>query len=243
MLAGAAVFAAAPDEKSSVGIGFLGVMVVAGPPQGWSPLILLPLSSAFFSATRDILQRHPGAPVIFDVKCSQRLPVAIREAGGVPLLWKTGHSLIKAKLKETGAPFAGEMSGHIFFGERWYGFDDATYTAARLLEILSRSADPSAVTLCWAPGSDAITPADALAYDIYEAARLLLRAGGGRCLVVRFLAWSHVTPGPFQKIPRPVRAVVLPPIIGSRAANNSGRQTRTQQILPRRIWTIRPMFC
>ena len=94
---------------------------------------------------RDILQRQPGATIIFDVKCSQRLPVAIREAGGVPLMWKTGHSLIKAKLKETGAPIAGEMSGHIFFAERWYGFDDATYTAARLLEILSRHADPSAV--------------------------------------------------------------------------------------------------
>lgn len=94
---------------------------------------------------RDILQRHKGAPVIFDVKCSQRLPVAIREAGGTPVLWKTGHSLIKAKLKELGAPFAGEMSGHLFFGERWYGFDDAMYTAARLLEILSRHADPSAV--------------------------------------------------------------------------------------------------
>ncbi len=94
---------------------------------------------------RDVLSRHPGAPIIFDVKCSQRLPVAIREAGGVPLMWKTGHSLIKAKLKETGAPLAGEMSGHIFFGERWYGFDDAMYTAARLLEILSRSDDPSAV--------------------------------------------------------------------------------------------------
>jgi phosphomannomutase len=94
---------------------------------------------------RDILQRHPGAPIIFDVKCSQRLPVAIRAAGGQPLMWKTGHSLIKAKLKETGAPLAGEMSGHIFFAERWYGFDDATYTAARLLEILSRHADPSAV--------------------------------------------------------------------------------------------------
>jgi len=94
---------------------------------------------------RDILSRHRGATIIFDVKCSQRLPVAIREAGGVPLLWKTGHSLVKAKLKETGAPFAGEMSGHLFFGERWYGFDDAMYTAGRLLEILSRHADPSAV--------------------------------------------------------------------------------------------------
>jgi phosphomannomutase len=83
--------------------------------------------------------------VIFDVKCTQRLAPAIRAAGGEPLMWKTGHSLIKAKLRETGAPIAGEMSGHIFFGERWYGFDDATYTAARMLEILSRSADPSAV--------------------------------------------------------------------------------------------------
>lgn len=94
---------------------------------------------------RDVLKRHPGAPIIFDVKCSQRLPVAIREAGGEPVMWKTGHSLIKAKLKELGSPFAGEMSGHIFFGERWYGFDDAMYTAGRLLEIVSRYMDPSAV--------------------------------------------------------------------------------------------------
>ncbi len=94
---------------------------------------------------KDILQRNVGATVIFDVKCSQRLAPVIREAGGVPMMYKTGHSLIKAKLKETGAPFAGEMSGHIFFAERWYGFDDATYTAARVLEILSRSADVSQV--------------------------------------------------------------------------------------------------
>ncbi|MBA3623943.1 MAG: phosphomannomutase/phosphoglucomutase [Methylibium sp.] len=94
---------------------------------------------------QDILQRHPGAPVIFDVKCSQRLGEAIKAAGGVPTMWMTGHSLIKAKLKESGAPLAGEMSGHIFFGERWYGFDDATYTAARLLEIVSRHKDPSAL--------------------------------------------------------------------------------------------------
>ena len=93
----------------------------------------------------DILKRQKGATVIYDVKCSQRLPVAIRKAGGVPLMWKTGHSLIKAKMKEIGAPIAGEMSGHIFFGERWHGFDDATYTAARVLEILSRSANPSRV--------------------------------------------------------------------------------------------------
>ncbi|MFZ4551040.1 MAG: phosphomannomutase/phosphoglucomutase [Aquabacterium sp.] len=94
---------------------------------------------------RDILSRVPGGQIIFDVKCSQRLADAIRDAGGVPVMYKTGHSLVKAKLKETGAPFAGEMSGHIFFAERWYGFDDATYTAGRLLEILSKAADPSAV--------------------------------------------------------------------------------------------------
>lgn len=94
---------------------------------------------------QDILQRQRGATVIYDVKCTQRLAPLVRAAGGVPLMWKTGHSLVKAKLKETGAPIAGEMSGHIFFSERWYGFDDATYTAGRLLEILSRSKDPSAV--------------------------------------------------------------------------------------------------
>lgn len=93
----------------------------------------------------DILKRNPGSPIIFDVKCTQRLAPVIRQAGGTPLMWKTGHSLVKAKLRETGAPIAGEMSGHIFFAERWYGFDDATYTAARLLEILSRSKNPSAV--------------------------------------------------------------------------------------------------
>jgi phosphomannomutase len=93
----------------------------------------------------DILKRKPGGTIIFDVKCTQRLAPLIRRAGGQPLMWKTGHSLVKAKLRETGAPIAGEMSGHIFFAERWYGFDDATYTAARLLEIVSRSKNPSQV--------------------------------------------------------------------------------------------------
>ncbi len=86
----------------------------------------------------DILQRNPGATIIFDIKCTTNLPQVIRQHGGQPLMWRTGHSLVKAKLKETGAPLAGEMSGHIFFKERWYGFDDATYTAARLIEILAK---------------------------------------------------------------------------------------------------------
>ncbi len=85
----------------------------------------------------DVLSRHPGSDIIFDVKCSRHLERIITENGGRPLMWKTGHSLIKAKIKETGAQLAGEMSGHIFFRERWFGFDDALYAAARLLEILS----------------------------------------------------------------------------------------------------------
>jgi len=93
----------------------------------------------------DVLERHPGAEIIFDVKSSRYLFPWIRERGGRPLMWKTGHSFIKQKLAETGAPLAGEMSGHIFFKDRWYGFDDALYAGARLLEILSRADDPGAV--------------------------------------------------------------------------------------------------
>ena len=94
---------------------------------------------------RDVLRRCPGQTIIYDVKCSRHVAVEIRAAGGVPLMWQTGHSLIKAKLAETGAPLAGEMSGHVFFKERWFGFDDGLYTGCRLLEILSRSPNPSAV--------------------------------------------------------------------------------------------------
>jgi len=94
---------------------------------------------------RDVLKRAPGGSIIFDVKCSQRLAPTIALAGGVPLMFKTGHSLIKAKMKEIGAPLGGEMSGHIFFKERWYGFDDGTYAGCRLLEILSHSPDGNAV--------------------------------------------------------------------------------------------------
>ncbi len=89
----------------------------------------------------DVLSRNPGAEIIFDVKCTRNLFPWIRERGGKPTLWKTGHSLIKAKMKETGALLAGEMSGHTFFKERWYGFDDGLYAGARMLEILSRASD------------------------------------------------------------------------------------------------------
>jgi phosphomannomutase/phosphoglucomutase len=89
---------------------------------------------------RDVLSRHAGAEIIYDVKCSRTLDAEIRKAGGKPVMWKTGHSFIKAKLKESGALLAGEMSGHTFFKERWYGFDDGLYTGARLLELLSHDA-------------------------------------------------------------------------------------------------------
>jgi phosphomannomutase len=87
---------------------------------------------------RDVLRTHPGATIIADVKASQVLFDEIGRAGGAPLMWKTGHSLIKAKMAETGSPLAGEMSGHIFFADRWYGFDDALYAAVRLLGIVAR---------------------------------------------------------------------------------------------------------
>jgi phosphomannomutase/phosphoglucomutase len=94
---------------------------------------------------KDVLTRHPGEQILYDVKCTRHLAPWIEQSGGQALMWKTGHSLVKAKMRETGAPLGGEMSGHIFFKDRWYGFDDGMYAGARLLELLSREKDPSAV--------------------------------------------------------------------------------------------------
>jgi phosphomannomutase/phosphoglucomutase len=93
---------------------------------------------------KDVLAAKPGAEIIYDVKCTRHLADQITKFGGRPTMWKTGHSLMKAKLKETGAKLAGEMSGHIFFNDRWFGFDDALYSAARLIEILSKDSRSSA---------------------------------------------------------------------------------------------------
>jgi phosphomannomutase len=90
---------------------------------------------------KDVLSRVPGGTIVFDVKCSQRLAPVIEAACGHALMYKTGHSLIKAKMREVNSPLGGEMSGHIFFKERWYGFDDGTYAGCRLLEIVSRAPD------------------------------------------------------------------------------------------------------
>lgn len=130
------------EQQADLGIAFdgdgdrLGVVDAQGK-------IIWPDRQLILFAT-DILKRHPGASIIFDVKCTRYLPQIIREQGGEGIMWKTGHSLIKAKMKETGALLGGEMSGHLFFKERWYGFDDALYSAARLLEILSQ--DPRSPT-------------------------------------------------------------------------------------------------
>jgi phosphomannomutase / phosphoglucomutase len=122
------------EEQADLGLAFdgdgdrLGVVTSSGEIVWPDRLMML------FS--RDIVGRNPGADVLFDVKCSRHLGALISEYGGRPIMWKTGHSHMKAKMKETGALLAGEFSGHIFFGERWYGFDDALYSAARLLEIV-----------------------------------------------------------------------------------------------------------
>ncbi|OGA23032.1 MAG: phosphoglucomutase [Betaproteobacteria bacterium RIFCSPLOWO2_02_FULL_67_26] len=137
------VIAALAAGKGEIGFAFdgdgdrLGVVTRSGK-------IIYPDRQLMLFAA-DVLARNPGAEVIFDVKSTRHLFSWIRRHGGRPVLWKTGHSFIKQKLAETGAPLAGEMSGHVFFKERWYGFDDALYAGARMLEILSREHDPGAV--------------------------------------------------------------------------------------------------
>ena len=133
--------------------------------------------------SEDVLSRNAGATVIYDVKCSRHLGPVIERAGGEPLMWKTGHSLVKAKMKETGALLAGEMSGHIFFKERWLGFDDGLYTAARLLEIFAKS-DHSASSLFDAIPDDVSTPElnievpDTEKFAIVERVAAIIKAEG-----------------------------------------------------------------
>ncbi|MGB5337594.1 MAG: phosphomannomutase/phosphoglucomutase, partial [Gammaproteobacteria bacterium] len=126
---------AVQENDADLGIAFDGdgdrLGVVSG--QGeiiWPDRLLMLLAM-------DVLSRNPGGQVIYDVKCSRHVATVVAEYGGEPLMWATGHSLIKSKMKETGALLAGEMSGHIFFKERWFGFDDALYSGARLLEVLA----------------------------------------------------------------------------------------------------------
>ncbi len=125
------------EQKADLGIGYdgdgdrIGVVDENGEIIWGDRLMIL------FS--REILKTHPGAPIIFEVKCSQALPEMIEKFGGKPVMWRTGHSHIKKKMKETGAPLAGEMSGHLFFADRYFGFDDAIYASARMAELVAQS--------------------------------------------------------------------------------------------------------
>ena len=134
------LIAAVAEKHADIGIAFdgdadrIGVVDNKGEIL-WGDQLLVVLA-------RDVLKTHPGATIIADVKASQVLFDEVQRAGGVPLMWKTGHSLIKAKMAETGSPLAGEMSGHVFFADRWYGFDDALYAAVRVLGIVARMEGP-----------------------------------------------------------------------------------------------------
>ncbi|MGH8603812.1 MAG: phosphomannomutase/phosphoglucomutase, partial [Gammaproteobacteria bacterium] len=138
------------EDRADLGLAFDGDGDRLGVVDGQGNIIWPDRQMMLFA--RDLLKRNPAATVIFDVKCSNHLRRVIQEAGGTPLMWKTGHSLIKSKMKETGALLAGEMSGHIFFKERWYGFDDALYASARLLEILVEQSKPPAAVFAELPG-------------------------------------------------------------------------------------------
>lgn len=125
------------ETNADMGIGYDGDSDRIGAIDETGRQIYADRLIALFSS--DVLQRKPGASIVFDVKCSQALPEYIEKFGGKPLMWKTGHSLLKAKMKEENSPFAGEMSGHIFFGDDYYGFDDAIYASGRLMEIVANS--------------------------------------------------------------------------------------------------------
>jgi phosphomannomutase/phosphoglucomutase len=123
------------SEKADFGVGYDGDADRIGFVDNRGRVVFADQILAILS--RDVLSRNPGASIIFDVKCSQMLPEEIEKAGGVPIMWKTGHSIVKAKMKEMDAPLAGEMSGHIFFQDGFFGYDDGIYVSLRVVQYLS----------------------------------------------------------------------------------------------------------
>jgi len=186
---------------------------------------------------KDVLSRNPGAEIIYDVKSTRLLAPWIERHGGKPTIWKTGHSLIKAKLKETGALLAGEMSGHTFFKERWYGFDDALYGGARLLEVLSKEKDaeralkglpnaPSTPELHWAleegephalvaklqaskpfPGAERVLTIDGVRVEYADGFGLARASNTTPVIVIRFEADNLAA---LERIKRDFRAALQP---------------------------------
>ena len=138
------IIAAVREQNADLGIAFDGDADRIGVVDGEGNILFG--DQLLVVLARDVLRNRPGETIIADVKASQVLFDEIAKAGGTPLMWKTGHSLIKSKMAETGSPLAGEMSGHIFFADKWYGFDDAPYSAVRLLGIVSRAAESLAET-------------------------------------------------------------------------------------------------
>ncbi len=147
------LIAAVAREKADIGLAFDGDGDRLGVIDDQGQVIWPDRQIMLFA--RDIIARHPGGEILYDVKCSRHLARVISEAGGTPIMWQTGHSLIKARMRQSDVLLAGEMSGHIFFKERWYGFDDALYTAARLLEILAATEAPVSTVFARLP--DAIS--------------------------------------------------------------------------------------
>ncbi len=145
------LIAAVEEHQADVGLAFDGDADRLGVIDSYGNIIWPDRQMMLFS--KAILAKKPGTEIIYDVKCSRNLPAEIIRNGGTPTIWKTGHSLMKAKLKENGAIFAGEMSGHLFFNDRWFGFDDGLYSAARLLEILSADTRTSALVFAEFPDS------------------------------------------------------------------------------------------
>lgn len=179
------LIAAVRDSGADLGLAFDGDADRLGVVTGDGKMIFPDRLLMLFAA--DVLQRNPGALVIYDVKCTGKLSDYILRSGGSPLMWQTGHSLIKAKMRETDAELAGEMSGHFFFKERWYGFDDGLYAAARLLEILSqRDASPSDV-LAELP-------------DSLSTPEIKVPVGDGNphAVVARFVAVAQAKPSAFE---------------------------------------------
>ena len=145
------LIAAVEKHQADVGLAFDGDGDRLGVVDSYGNIIWPDRQMMLFS--KFILAKKPGAEIIYDVKCSRNLPAQIIRNGGIPTIWKTGHSLMKAKLKESGAIFAGEMSGHLFFNDRWFGFDDGLYSAARLVEILAEDTRASAMVFAEFPDS------------------------------------------------------------------------------------------
>lgn len=145
------LIAAVEESKADVGFAFDGDGDRLGVVDSFGNIIWPDRQMMIFS--KFILDKRPGSEIIYDVKCSRNLPAQIIRNGGMPTIWKSGHSLMKAKLKETSAIFAGEMSGHLFFNDRWFGFDDGLYSAARLIEILSEDTRTSAMVFAEYPNS------------------------------------------------------------------------------------------